>query len=326
MSGVNATDASIMFTFGWQGPNRYGKGWADNGLDTTLVNLVFENAKTKISVRIPENISPAVPQQLSFTCRRFNGKFCESESNPDILKVAIEKIRGLKILAAIDELSPHTGPRIMDSQGRITAERRILRSERQVPLQLPEDLEAGQTYNLVVTSNDYSFSAALVKKEPVQQSVPVQPSANDDQLVQDQTELFTLLGGPLLPLMGLKVMEFGMRCSQFPQLQPMQAASTAGVDAIKNEIQKIEANALKESMGKIRSLKSEWESTPLSQRAPKEKALYKACFQLIGPEGIADIMRSNLEGIMQNNISSDVEIIINQISGRFKEIVLKQVN
>ena len=61
----------------------------------------------------------------------------------------------------------------MDSSGRITQQETILRSDRDVRLEIPEELELGQTYNLVVSSEDLSLSARLVK------ATVASPSAED---------------------------------------------------------------------------------------------------------------------------------------------------
>ena len=170
-----ATAEKIILNFGWEGPSSWHGGWSHGGLDVGVVDLIFKNAKTHISVHIPDNISTFAVKKLPFTCRRYHETECElkgrkfkplaQETHPDSLKVTIEQIRNLTIKAGIFEESPHKGPAIMDRFGKMTREKYILRSDREIKLEVPEELEIGQTYTLVFTSNDFSFSARLLKKE-----------------------------------------------------------------------------------------------------------------------------------------------------------------
>lgn len=165
----------IILNFGWEGPTSWRGGPFRGGLDVGVVDLLFKNAKTDISVHIPENISPSTIKKLPFTCRRYQETEMEirgrkfkplaQETHPNSLKVTVEQMRHLTIKAGIFEESPHKGPATMDHSGRITYEKRLLRSDREIKLEGSEALEIGQTYSLVVTSNDFSFSARLLKEE-----------------------------------------------------------------------------------------------------------------------------------------------------------------
>ena len=165
----------IILNFGWEGPSRWRGGWSHGGLDVDSVGLEFKGAKTAISVDIPDNISTIIAQKLPFTCRRYHEAELElnsrafkpvtKETHPDSLKVTVEQIRTLRVKAVFFEESPRKGPAIMDSSGQITREKYVLRLDREVKLKLPEELEIGQTYTLVVTSNDLSLSARLTKEE-----------------------------------------------------------------------------------------------------------------------------------------------------------------
>lgn len=182
-------DNKIILNFGWTGPSTCNGGWQNDGLDVRVVDLIFKNAKTDISVNIPENISPTRVQKLPFTCRKYqeteitlnHRKFkpLASETHPDFLKVSIEQIQNLKIKAGFFEESPNQGPSIMDRSGKITREKRVLRSDSEVKLEIPKDLEVGQSYTLVITSDDLSLSASLQKKEET--NSPNEPNkANED--------------------------------------------------------------------------------------------------------------------------------------------------
>lgn len=166
--------SSIIINFGWKGPNTWRGGWTKGGLDAKVVDLLFKDAKTEISVHIPDHISPEKVQKLPFTCRRYhdkesnlNGrkfKLLDKETHPQLLKITAQQVRNLTIKAGIFEKSPRQGPPTMDSSGRITREEYVLRSDREIKLQVPSDLEIGKTYCLEITSKDFSFEARLVKE------------------------------------------------------------------------------------------------------------------------------------------------------------------
>src|ERR1700722_3150091 len=284
------TGEKIILNFGWQGPSSW-----HGRLDVGVVDLIFKNAKTDISVHIPSDIAPTTVQQFPFTCRKYQESEVEisgrkfkpllQETHPDSLRVTTEQIHNLRIKAGIFEESPRKGLTMMDRSGQITTEKRLLRSDREVKLKMPEELEIGQTYRLVITSNDLSLEARLVKEE----KVTVTPSStreDDTQLLLDQAELFQLLGGVLLPVMGVKMMEFGVMLASTPScssltFNPDFSGQTLGIEAIKSEIRKIETGTLKELMTKIRTSKAEWESKSSLERDALEKELFKSVFNTI---------------------------------------------
>ncbi len=54
---------------------------------------------------------------------------------------------------------------VMDFQKKSPSNNPPKKSDREVRLDIPDNLELGQTYSLVVSSNDLSLSARLVKEE-----------------------------------------------------------------------------------------------------------------------------------------------------------------
>jgi hypothetical protein len=159
---ASITGEKIVLNFGWKGPSSWHGGSSHGGLDIKVVDLLFKDAKTKISVHIPDNISPSTIQKIPFTCRKYDAQ----ETHPDSLKVMVEQIHNLTIKAGIfEESSDNKGP-LVDSFGRITREKHMLRSDREIKFKIPEELEIGQTYSLVVTSShDLSLSAQLLKEK-----------------------------------------------------------------------------------------------------------------------------------------------------------------
>lgn len=170
-----AIEGKIILNFGWEGPSSWHGGWSQGGLNAGVVDLIFKNAKTDTLVHIQENSSPSIVKKLRFTRRRYHETECElngrkfrplaQETYPDSLAVTVEQIHNLTIKVGIFEESPHKGPAIMDSFGWITLEKHALRSDKEIKLEVPEALEIGQTYTLIVTSNNFSFSARLLKEE-----------------------------------------------------------------------------------------------------------------------------------------------------------------
>ena len=127
---AGVSNEKIIINFGWIGPSSCFGGLSKGGSDVRVVNLIFKNAKTEISVHIPENFTTTTVRKLPFTCRKYHEKECEisgrkfkplaQETHPELLKVTIEQIGNLTIQAGIFEQSPHKGNAIMDSLGKIT--------------------------------------------------------------------------------------------------------------------------------------------------------------------------------------------------------------
>lgn len=144
-----AAEGKIVLSFGWEGPN----SWQES-----VVNLAFKNAKTEIYVCIPDNISPSTVQKLSFTCQRYREGECH-KTYPDSLRVTIEQIRNLTIKKGIFE------------------EPRVFRSAGEIKLEVPKELEIGQTYCLVATS----LSARLQKKESRHSAMKEERKVSQDE-------------------------------------------------------------------------------------------------------------------------------------------------
>ncbi len=156
----STTSEKIVLNFAWTGPNTWCGGCSGGGLSVGVVDLIFKDAKTNISVSLPENINPTTPKKLSFRCRKPLG-----ETRPDSLGVTTEQVRNLTLKAGVFEKGRPIGPRVMDSSGKITQQETVTRSDRAIDLEIPQEFESGKTYSLVVSSDDLSLSARLVKEE-----------------------------------------------------------------------------------------------------------------------------------------------------------------
>lgn len=100
-------------------------------LNIGVIDLVFKDAKTAVSIHLPENIHPTEPQKFRFTCLRG-----PKETHPESLSVTVEQIRNLTIKIGLINIA----------------------------LEIPDALEVGETYDLVVSSCDLPLSARLIKQ------------------------------------------------------------------------------------------------------------------------------------------------------------------
>lgn len=194
-STSSTSDAKIIINFGWEGPtSRYG-GLSRGGLDIRVVDLVFKGSKIDISVNIPQDLPPSF-RKLPFTCRRYQEtetviegrsfKPLDKETHPDLLKVSLAKIKegDLTLIAGIFEPSPRLGHAFMDGSGKIFREKRVLRSNREIKLEIPENLEADQVYNLFVKSTEFTFSACLVRDIKTKVPEQAQEKPNEEYLAR----------------------------------------------------------------------------------------------------------------------------------------------
>jgi hypothetical protein len=149
----------ISINFGWQGPNRQAGGWANGGLDVNVVDLQFQDVRTDVRVPIPYNIPPAILQKIPFNCQinlnqpRIGSKVVKNiETQRDLLDVSIERMRTLTLRAGFLQRDPNN---------RLNS----VRIDLDVPLALPEELVAGQTYCLVLKADTNLFlSASLIEE------------------------------------------------------------------------------------------------------------------------------------------------------------------
>lgn len=128
--------------------------------------------------------------------------------------------------------------------------------------------------------------------------------------------------------MGLKLMEFGMKLTTVPSGSKINInPNVTGITAIKSEIGKIEKTDLKELMIKVRALLAGLKFKAVPEQKAISKEIFKSCFNAVGSEGLANIMRSNLIAVVekQGNIPTDIQLIITELAQRFKEICMKQI-
>lgn len=81
-SALTATSEKIVLNFAWTGPNTWRGGSSRGGLDVRVVDLVFKDATTNISVHLPENINPVAPPKKIETGYSFRCSSCELPLSP----------------------------------------------------------------------------------------------------------------------------------------------------------------------------------------------------------------------------------------------------
>lgn len=149
-----------------------------------------------------------------------------------------------------------------------------------------------------------------------------------DSRSNDREELAAFLSELLLPLMRDRTMEFAIKISHHPIFSEvslnLEEQAKLGIAAIKDEISKIEENDLKKLMSEVRELIKNWERMSFDEQRTLENKIHKNFFNAIGPEGTANILRSNLKALISKGLSPQVEGIINALAVRFSQICLNQ--
>ena len=128
-----AASDKVVLNFYWIGPTTH-LGSSDSTIKT--IDLVFQGAKTQISVTIPEDIATNRLQKLSFTCRKTEPVV--SKKRTASLCVTVEQVRNLTLNGGVF--------------GNIGLENKA-------------ELKAGQPYDLIVSSEKMPLSAHIVSAE-----------------------------------------------------------------------------------------------------------------------------------------------------------------
>lgn len=112
-------------------------------------SVELKGLDTQTLISIPD--SPSGMKNLKFQVKAASSIF---SYECDSIKITLDQLRRLRVIAGILEKSPIAGPRVMDSRtGIITSQERMLRSDRQLKLEIPPELEYGQSYTIVCTNN-----------------------------------------------------------------------------------------------------------------------------------------------------------------------------
>lgn len=139
---VAASDDRIALTCAWHGPSSITKGQLWCG----VVEVLFKNLKTAISIEIPEEIADK-QRPLPFTCRRGDA----TPSHPDVVRISIAHFKSLNsVQAGYFEQTPGNP---------------LKRINQLIPIDTSK-LEVGKEYRLVFTTRDArKIEAEFIEEE-----------------------------------------------------------------------------------------------------------------------------------------------------------------
>ena len=146
MCELNIPKGCIGLNFAWVGPNTKKGGILCGGSEVKVVDFLFEDIEEIVCIRLPSNINPKEPKNLSFT-RIINWK----DFSSNLIHVTEDQIRNLTLQAGV--LHARTYHKIKTPK----------RKDTPIALKIPKDLKLGNLYSLVISSTDLSFQACLQK-------------------------------------------------------------------------------------------------------------------------------------------------------------------
>lgn len=320
----------IILNFSWKGPTKW-----QGVSNIEAINLLFKGSQTQIRINLPEMLSPPSTtfQKFPFSCREYVRTDVESDgtkviylSEPrqhDLLKVTVEQIRDLTLTATIFEESSSKRSAIMDSSGGIIPEKSVIRSEKEVKLEVPELVESGQIYSLRVTTDDTSISASLQKNEARIKGVLPSTKKEEVPLSFDQEKLFNFLDSMSLPfLLSMKMDEFVRVLDDKISILTNYKAQYFEIKTLIDTIKKIETDLLSGLMLKINALNLSEKKSLKEYTALKHEA-FDAYLAIVGPTGLENMMRAALEALIRGKVSPFAELHLQDFAERFREVCMK---
>lgn len=298
--------------FGWKGPNAWHGGTLQptDGFKASRVQLIFKDSKNDISVSIPSGSTSL--QKFLFRCIR-NEQACESA----ILNVTSDQIYNLTIKISLFTKSHFPNPTNLNESVRV-------RSDCTVKLEIPEKLELGQTYTLVITSKEnLALSACLVKEGVTTKNISSEP-LEDTQFHKEQSELLIFLWGQVTVILHSKLWESQkgfVEISKEITLKSDAGNQIFGIDEFKNEIEKIDKNVLSGLLQELRTAHVGCQSrVDFIQRGLKIGA---ACFDIIGNKILIDIFSANITAFIEGTITPEVQQFIDETAENCLKIINK---
>lgn len=156
------TDQRIALSFKWVGSNQWGGGWSKGGLDVNVVDLLFEDMKTKISVHLPRPLSPLSIQKFPFTCSKLNPP---QKITPDIIRVELCKFKNLNLRIAYFDMDPKQVHCKIECS-KVIRQGLLRRIDRVIKPLLPQEIVPEKKYTLVINSDEFfCFSAKVIEDE-----------------------------------------------------------------------------------------------------------------------------------------------------------------
>lgn len=315
MTASTTTDNKLTVDFVWKGPNRIQEG------EVQVIHLKFKEAKSEISVHLPEEMSPGKVRSLPFTLLRYregtertlsDGRIVrelQSETHPDSLRVTSDQIANLTL--QLDVLGSSTGKKRSVDQ---SEDQDVTLTSRSVNLEMPGELEMGKKYSIVISARELSLSARFVKvvlEEP--------------EMISGKKDLAKVLSNLLMPWIASNVVAFGIKVKELPD-QALEGLTVIrppteqeiGKITIEKELNRIDPEILKPLLDRIRSSQAECQGKNLLEQAALQKPMFKECFETIGAQGFKRIMRANLEPFVPGKPrSQQIEALITLMAEQF---------
>lgn len=300
-TGPLSSSDKVTLTFGWSGEISKGKG----AVEIKIVDLLFKDAKTKISVHLPDNLPTTSLQKLPFTCTRIHS--IPSETRPERLNVTIEQVQNLTLQAGYFEKGQD--------------EKSCVRKDSRISIDHFQSLEVGKQYRLVITSKDLELKASLVKEETPSFCIPEIPKSQEkSQRIIDEEYLFPLLEQRLIFVMGLHVLLFNKALLPYRgkvQIKQDIDPGSLPVAAIKTAITKLDVKKLQDLMETVRELRKKCENVQGQTKQDLEKTTSILILKTFGDQGLKDMMSGILEPLIEGTISQEVKGIIEDICSKF---------
>lgn len=284
----------IFLSFEWKGPNTYTTTLGSSKV--FVVDIIFKDTKTQISVSIPE-ISSDKQKRLAFNCYRPAMDLPPSVTHPEQLRIDLEKVKSLTVKATIlEEKLP-----VIASSGNMTPISRAISVE-EAQLKTQDHIEPGVAYCLIVNSKSDQLTASLVKDTLASKLLH-----SSVQLTDDQNSIFLLLKNEFALIMGLTVTEFAV---EFPgKLVCDMDRERLFMKILKNEIKELDAKKLLALKEKIVNTKS-------------KKGAFRVCVEAIGSKMLVNIMAKTFQAMIRDDaIEEGISWKIDSAARKFKKVV-----
>lgn len=319
---------AISLSFAWKGAT------VKEPLSIQVVQLVFQNSGAEVSVNLPQE-----PPKKRLSSLRFICDFGSRRNTSERLNVEIKLVRTMEVKVGVFEPGPSRGPRMMSPSGEVFCQETVRRRDHSIPLTLPKDFEIGQKYQLVVSSNDLSPTAALVREGEPPSTTTVGALLEDMHspvfwtryTQQERAERLELQRAKLkltfLLSCNLTSMVRGKKSECIERLEAQHIECRINKDV---EIMKLEGEAVDEAVDNLESqalLGWAREIERLTQESgtkPSDNQCLQLACPILGTAGFGTIMRSILNATFFDSSPPEAAPLIQDVCESFsQECMLK---
>lgn len=110
----------------------------------------------------------------------------------------------------------------------------------------------------------------------------------------------------------------GISLNNQPKINP-SADATSGLKIIQNVIEGLEESDIQNLAAKLH----QYNTLSAVEQSALEKEIFQTFLRFIGTDGLMNMMRSDIETMIEGNISAETRSVIEEIAQRFKEICIK---